>query len=334
MKRIIIGIATAVIITIIAIVPVFAIDPPTTSSIDNTSVYEDLLETGDMGFLVKFTNSYTTYPTESANEALIIRVLDNGAEVKSTQPVANPYFYSGWGQNTVWIYFSATEVVDYGLTWGSANITVGMYGNPALSWNGTAPNEVLGITSWSTGSTTSLGVKIVTLSASFQSAWSTSLLDSGTLTGYGEDYWVSVIPDLRSMCPQVFSSFVTPAEFHERQHNWTNALTLRNQWIGTWLDLTDAAADWGIDAIWLYSLIWLAVMAAVGLVTVTATSRISGMYSGVANSSIDTKPLIHVESLTIMFGGLIGFLPWLAAVVMFVIYGIIIINGIFFARGY
>jgi hypothetical protein len=313
---------------VIPTIAVSAIADPTTLTLDNITAYQSVIDTNDQLFIAKFTIDYAAYPTdETANTAFLFRMFDSTAvEISSVALYANPYFNDGFGQGIVSIYFTPDEVTSLGLAWSEAH-NFYLAGNPSANWTGAAPSTAATpVTTWSTTSG-AVAIRVSALANTFQSAWGYQLIDTGTLTTYGENYFVTTIPYLRIIAPSVFQSSTEPAtEFRERAHGLTYAITLRNQWLGTWLDMTTPAADWGVDAIWIYGLMWLAVMIAIGWVTVSIGSSYG------QSVTVDNKPLLYVEALTMFFGGLIGFLPWLAAVLVGVIFIFMILNQLFFSR--
>lgn len=331
LKKFSLIICTLVILALV-ILPVsnaFAINPPDTLTLDSINAYQSVIETNDQLFLAKFTIAYSTYPTDAtANDAFLFRMFDSTAvEINSIALYANPYFNDGFGQGVVAIYFTADECASLGLTWTEVH-SFYIASNPTLStWNGTATTPATAVTTWSTTSS-AITTRVAYLAGILQSAWGVNLIDSGTLTIYGQNYFISTIPYIRSMAPTLFTSYVLPAEeYRERTFTLTYAATLRNQWIGTWLDLTDVGTDWGIDPMWIYGLIWLVAMIGIGYITITV---------GAAQQNIptysDNKPLFYVEMFVIFFGGLLGFLPWLAAVLTGVIMILIILNQVLFSK--
>ncbi len=337
--KFILSVLLAIILILIPVSSIFAIDPPpTTCTIDRLNAYQGVIEDNDQFYLIEFTIPYVTYPDETANEAYLLRMFNAAGtvEITATGLYNNPYFHAGYGHGIVSFYFSEADVATYGLTWGDAYIFY-LQGNPGSSWNGTMPNVAGTLGTWTnTDVEITLQTRILFLANQFQGQWGVQLIDSGTLSSYGEYYFISTIPYLRHMVSDIFTSYTEHAtEFRERTHSLTYAITLRNQWLGTWLDLTDVGTDWDIDPIWIYGLMWLVVMVAVGLLTVAAErglQRVQG--EGVALVSSGSKALMYAEIFTIFFGGLLGFLPWLAAVLSGAIMTIIIINQIFFSKAY
>lgn len=304
-------------ITLLLSIPVLALQPPDSYSIDSVDAYTSLIETNDQLYLVKYTISYTTYPVESAADTIMFRLRDTTGTIilNATTPYNNIYFHTGYGQGIVSMYFSAADVATNNMTWMAA-YTVTLEGNPGVSYNGTSPNATSLITAWWTdGAASALASRIIYFGTRFSTLWGYQLIDSGILTSYGENYFTSTIPNLRSLTPTIFSSYMQQwTRPGDRTFNMTNILTWRNQWIGTWLDLTVPAADWGIDAIWLYGMIWVIIMIAI-------------LYAFVKFVQT-TKPMLYLIGILIAFGTILGFLPWIALGLEILLLVVILVNAL------
>ncbi len=274
---------------------------------------------------------YSAYPTDETVNSAFYTTLTNagtGVDIALSDIFTNPYFHDGFGQGINSMYFTASEVSALSLTWGAA-YNMRIVPNVTCNWTGGGiPAAVSQAVTWSG---TGLEERVLYIMNRLQNQWGVNLLDSGTLSAYGENYGISTIPNLRLMAETIFSSYDTPVNYGtERAHVFTYALTLRNQWVGTWLDLTVPATDWGIDAIWLYALIWLIAMVGVSWIAATVGARMQGVDEGIVAQT--TKPLIFLNVLMIIWGGLMGFLPWLAAVLAGFVLVIIIVNQLFFSK--
>lgn len=312
-------------LTILAVAqPVQAIDPPVSVSIDTINVYRDLIETGDHLYLIKFNIKYTTYPTdESADQVFIIRLFRaDDVEVGTITPFNNPYFHSGFGQGAISLYYTSSEVASNGMVWGSS-MYARLEGNPFTSWNGTAPTPAISnISTWTTDGGTALGNRVLGLAITLQSAWGAAnlLVNSGTLTATGENYFISIIPQLRLASPTIFSGFVTQAQFYERSHGLTYVLTLRSQWSTTWLDMTQIGSDWGIDPIWILGIGWTAIILAVGWLLIQQTKT--------------TKFLTFLVSLMIIFGLFAGFYGYVIGGILTLASVLALVNQLFYSKSY
>jgi len=335
MKRFLILLSTILILisVILPFTTVSAIDPPTSIVLTSVNAYQDCLETGDMLFLGYGAINYGTYPTDyAASDTFLLRLFDTDGttELASTVLYSNPYFHLGYGKFIQSFYFSATEVTSVGLVWNSA-YTVKLSANPAISWNGTAPTPATVVPIWSG---TGQANRIIYIVSQLQSSWGVSLIDSGTLTEYGEDYIVAVIPYARYLAPTIFASYTTTPVYHERSKNWfTYAITLRNQWIGTWMDLTDIATLTSIPAGWLYAGIWLVVMATIIFFAIEGPSLATNTGLVVPQAK-NSKMIFYLVIILVAFGGITGFLPYLSTLLIGFILVLILINQIFFQKSY
>lgn len=299
-----------------------AIAPPTAISIDTVNAYGDLLEPNDQLYLVKLTVSYAAYPTETADQAYIVHLYnDSGNETGAVTLFNNPYFHTGYGQGVISLYYPSSYVTTYDMTWGSS-VSVKLEGNPLLGWTGDLPSTTANVTTWTASGGSALGNRVLFLAMQLQSAWGATYLmvESGVLTSYGENYFLSTIPQLRLIAPTIFSGFVMPAEFHERTHGIAYALTLRNQWIGTWLDLTAVGTDWGVDPIWIYGLGWTAIIIGLCMLTV-----------GVVRTS---KHISWLVTIMVIFGIWGGFYSYIIGGLLAVVCVGMLVNQLFYSKSF
>jgi uncharacterized membrane protein len=331
---------------------VLAIDSPVLTEIVQVNVYGDLIEPGDQLYVVEFNTVYvsnttpssstttgnststttgnttsststststnnaqtTGYPTETVNEALLVRLFnDSNIEIAATAPFTNPYFHLGWGRNIASFYFSSADVVSNSIDWDNANYYMKLEGNPSLSWNGTSVDESMFITVWTnTGAASALSYRVIYLATKFQAAWGYGLIESGSLTAAGANYFSSTIPQLRSIAPTIFESWIQQASFPKRQYGLGYIFGLRSQWTGTWFDMTQAAADWGVADTWIYGFLWAIITFGIGWILVFATKT--------------NKFLTMYAMLMVMFGTFAGMLSWVVGA----FFGIIAIVAIIY----
>lgn len=301
-------------------VPAYAINPPSgTMTIDNVSVYGSVIEANDQLYLITFNIPYSTYPTETAYDAYLVRVFSSAnVNVGAAQLYNNQLFHNGYGKGAISVYFSAADVVSNTLTWGSA-VTINLEGNPALSWNGSIPLAQSPITSWNLNGANALGVRVLFLASQFGSAWGVSLASNSVLTSDGENYFTAIIPNLRTISPTIFSSFIQRSAYYPRTHGLAYAITLRNQWLGTWLDLTNVGADWGVDPIWFYGAIW--VFLTLVLVKVLMTLNLKKFLNGLI-------------CIMIVLGTFAGFLSYVVGGLMALAMVLIMVNQISWGKSY
>jgi hypothetical protein len=214
----ILSIALLLILAILVISPspVLAIAPPDSPpSIREVTVYS--FSDGSVGVLIDYYIDYAVLPTtETAAESYmaVFIDIDGTTQIKSIAPFV--FVDSGYGRGLIWIPFTAAEVATYSLD--SANVAlyrVWLMGNPTLVWTGAIPKTIAGIDDWNTTGDMEvlLSSKVKYYADQLELAWSLDLISptalGNRLTTLGESYFLSVIPDLRTLAPSAFSSVET-----------------------------------------------------------------------------------------------------------------------------
>lgn len=205
-------VAVLLLLTIPAL-PVFAIaDPDSPPQVNAVDVYE--LSDGGLGVLIDYYIDYAVLPTELADEAYLAIFIDTDGttQLKSAAPYV--FVDSGYGRGLIWIRFSDAEVTTYSLD--SANqalYRVWLQGNPTLTWAGDPPKTIGMLASWNLSTATSaLGSKIRYYADELELAWLLDMVQpsatGNVLTNTGEAYFLNVIPDLKSLSPEVFMASV------------------------------------------------------------------------------------------------------------------------------
>ncbi len=213
--------ATAILVSLLSIAliaaPALAIaDPDNPSSINNVTVYEDLLETGDAGVLISYFIDYAVPPTETATEAYMAVFIDTDSttQLKSVAPYA--FDDDGYGAGIIWMYFTAAEVTAFGLdSTDQALYSIWITGNPTLAWVGDPPKTTGGIDTWNTTGDPNvlLAVDVLNYAGTLGTTWSLNLLTSTSIgnrlsslgTSSGESYFTNAIPNLRLIAPNAFA---------------------------------------------------------------------------------------------------------------------------------
>ncbi len=323
MKKLLALISSILLVLVLVVSPVLAlsVNNPDSLLIDQTDAYGSVLESGDQLYVTTFHLNYAAYPTTPVDQTFMLRIISaNGTELGSSVLYGNPYFHTGYGYGAISVYFPASTVSALGMTWGASYYSE-LIGNPAITWSAGLPIATANITSWTTPGNSALGIRVLYLATQFQSAWgltTTPLTTSGSLTDDGEAYFDSIIPVLRTACPTIYSSYVTTAQYHPRTFSLTYAITLRNQWVGTWLDLTNLGVDWGIDPIWLYGFLWCIAAGAIGyFLTMGART---------------TKYLTYELALMIIFGVWAGFLSYFAGAILGIVAVLALVNQLAWRR--
>jgi hypothetical protein len=346
MRRILTGLAVAIILTLGVVTPAFAIEIPSASGgyllIENSYVFRNLLETDDMGFFISYDWRYigvypVDYPDEVSAESIIIRIMDGAAEVANIQPY--PYWFNGYGKGSVFIYLTAAEVVAAGIAWADP-LTIKLVGNPILSWTDTgapvgSPSTSDSITAWTTettvqGNRTALGNRILTQGIYLGIFWGSPLVqpDSGgtyyltppSTSANGEDYFMQVVNDLHTICPQIFIAKSTVPQYKEEDiPAYDYMTTLENELIGTDLDVSggDPLGEtvFGVDRMVLSSL-----MFAIGI--------IAGIIA-IVSRGIAAPVAMLVSFVIIIFGARIGAISFYWIVLSVLGSGFIIARSLF-----
>jgi len=245
-----------------------AIATPDIYNVDETQFYQSVLETGDQYCFVTFDLDYTgANPSERADEAWIFRLMEDGVEVAAVTP--NPLYDDGYASGLVSFYLTPAEAV----TWGSANVSIIMTGNPMLSWaDGSPPVATDNIVDlWST-TPANITPRIRVIATDLEAAWGLDLIDliqgEQILTSTGEEYFESVIDDLRAIAPALFDASTVTPEYDERTYTQAAATTAENRWVGdSLLDLTAVANVFGISRLWMTSIMYI-VGCAVGMIII------------------------------------------------------------------
>ena len=226
MKKLLLSALALALLIMIALpaIPVYAIDDPDVPvEISGVTVYEDLLEDGDIGILINYYIDYTIAgtPDELVTESYLFVFIDTDGttQLKAIAPYA--YEENGYYRGFAWIYFSAAEVTTHGID--SANKVlhrVWCSGNPTIpsGWAGDPPFTEASITDWYTVGDSAILLAQGVLEAGLQLnyAWTPIEIIGSTsignrLTDEGEAYFTNAIPNLRLMAPACFAdSTVVP----------------------------------------------------------------------------------------------------------------------------
>lgn len=204
-------------------------------SILSIDIYNNYLEPDDMLVVAKYRISYTTEPALSANELYIGRILDPSL---TELGVASPYAYynDGYDYGFFAIYFDTASAP----TWAAVD-TVNIGGNPLETWSPTTPpTGSLSTISWHSTSTVAatsslLSANVLSWADSLGTQWSVSLVSTtpagAKLTTYGDQYFSTVIPSLRTACPLIYSASTQTIEITEpTSYNTPDADTLDSSW--------------------------------------------------------------------------------------------------------
>ena len=280
--------------------PVLAIADPDSMSVDEVYVYRNCREVGDQMYLVTYTITYASPPTESVSEAFLCRLMDGTTELASVAPFT--YHNNGYDEGVVAIYFSAENAPD----WEGA-YTMELTGNPALGWSGDPPTDTdstfdlwqdngLAITH------VVLSSRIIDLATELETDWSLDMVQQNsetgeyTLTMHGEAYFSGVVPYLPEVAPFVFEDVVPPVvvepEIEDPDTSAAYADSLETGILGTVLDITPLADEFGVGRGQLTAILYYA---AVLLFLIKVSQKLQSQ-----------KPLMILSIPLVVLGAFVG----------------------------
>jgi len=222
----------SVILVMLLTTAVFAIDLPTAKQVyPPVEFYRNLLVTGDTLVIGRYNLSYTVVPTEAATQAYLLELVDSTGNVTIvTQPVN--FYNKGYSDGAFSMYLPS------GVTWGGA-YTIRIQGNPTLAWTGVIPLIDMADFTWNT-SNSGIGTKVLTYASLLETSWGAVVWDLVTpystgnkLTTLGSSYFTQVIPNLRTIAPEVFPISEQSPQFQRTTHT----LAFETELLGIW-DLT------------------------------------------------------------------------------------------------
>lgn len=287
--------------------PVLAIaQPDVPTQILAVYAYRHVLEDNDQLYIVDETTPYAALPTESANQALIVRLMNGATVLQSVAP--NSYHQSGWNRNLIVIYFAAASAP----AWSGA-YTVQVVGNPTLSWAGGTPPSTTstGIDYWSSSTSIAatqaeLASKIIYLAGQLDISWAvglTTVTSAGTKlsTTTGEVFYAAVFPAMRSAAPAAYSGSTTSPAYSDNKtyhQNW--AVELLAGSTGTPFDMSGLGLVLGVSKGWAGFLVWAVLYGVIAYFVVRAFHN--------------TKPAVIISVPWITLGYLLGMVPLLFAI--------------------
>ncbi len=238
----------AVLLAVLPATPVFAIaDPDTAPQISAVYVYEDLLEDGDVGILVDYYLDYAALPSETATEAYLAVFIDIDGTTQLRSVAPYTFVNSGYRRGLIWIYFTAAEVISYGISQANEALhTVWLVGNPTLTWvpGPDPPKTIAGIDYWQTSGDTAvlLALRVLYYADVLELLWALDMVEitalGNRLTSVGENYFENVITNLRTMAPRAFSVSVISPTIEDLDYITSFGATATGDIVGTPVTLT------------------------------------------------------------------------------------------------
>lgn len=204
--------------------PVLAVDDPTTIVMSSVTMYRNLAEAGDMLALFDFTITYTgVQPTDNITTNYLVSLVNGaGTKLGAVAPYTFPTFSPGYNREAAAIYFSADQVTNSSMVWGTATYYGVVEGNPMFSWSGSVHDSPQKPVFWSTASSAqekqqaALSAAICSMAGILQAVWSTQLgvgnfmvqvtVNGPVLTLIGLNYFLGVLPNLMVVAPYCLSA--------------------------------------------------------------------------------------------------------------------------------
>jgi len=244
MRRFVVGLLLVLVGVLLTSTPVLAIGNPDYVSIGDKYVFEDVLESGDQLYFCRYDASYSSTPSEDADETWEM-ALYNGAVLVATRPL-NYYQH-----NIISIYLDADEALVSG-----GEYTIKIRGMPsvfeALVEGVNMRTATLSPEEWIAG--TDLGSYMLAQADILQTDWAITLLDGGKLNATGSTYFRAAIPGLNTMDPTIFQTTTRLSDW-PGYTNWTTNYTdntttrtgdrLRNAINGTMSIFGIGSEGWG-----------------------------------------------------------------------------------------
>jgi len=234
--------------------PVYAdtADPDYDPTVEEINVYRNLIEPGDMLFLVYANIPYGTPPSTPVTSTFIWRLIDVDGITTLGSTVGTAYNDDGYGYNVYSMYFTAAEVAA-SLVWNTV-YNIRLSGNPTVFDAPPEYNYPVAVLDYTTAVTQAdnqaeLAARIITLAGDLDNKWALaptySLLTQNetatVLSIYGEAFFRGAINGLQAMAPLAFSVVIRALEITDR--TWTDNYSenLTGQYTGTWVDTAKAA---------------------------------------------------------------------------------------------
>lgn len=219
--RILISLIVALAAVLVIAVPALALEEPTTVSLDDIAVFGALIEDEDFLAVVPYNIAFTSEPEPNIDATFIFRLLSPDGSTENGTALAVPAYNGGYGYGVVSFYFSS------GMEWGEAYI-FRVQQNPTYYPTAQYWDFTIGESNYSTASdqAAALKAKIVDSATFLAPLYEVNLLakseaGSTVLSTYGELYYLDVIPQLNTMCPNLFSVQLENPDYTQR--TWDTA---------------------------------------------------------------------------------------------------------------
>jgi len=322
MKRLIVGILLALLLGfLLSPVLVYADtpDPDPNPTIEDTNIYRNLLETGDMLFIIYVNIPYTSVPNTTVTQAFIWRLIDTDNITVLGSTTGFAYNDDGYGYNVYSFYFSASEVITLGMVWGDI-FTIRLSGNPVAFDTPPIYNFYVNVANYSTETVTAevqaeLADRIIFIAADLYNKWGLlpveSLLTQNetatVLSVFGEAFFRGAVHGLQAMAPGAFSVMIRVLDVEDRDWDPEYSENVTAQWAGTWIETAQEGgrALFGTD----YDLLSIIMLSAMSVALLIGNIMLTGDHW---NGLVDVTVLCVIGARLAMYD--LAFLMLVAAV--------------------
>ena len=241
MKRLIRAICLVIIVSVFSPVSVaHAMEEPLGVSIDDPTVYQDLIEPDDLLIIAPYSIPFTVSPDDPINKTFVFKVIDTDNVTELASVLGHAYYENGYGPGVVSFYFDNVTAP----VWEGAYI-IQVEENPAYYpapqvWAFPLSTSDYTQTDGQSFNQAALRDEIVAIANDLSLTYPDDLLsaeETGTfLSSYGESYFRGAVHGLQSMCPALFVLQVRLADYTKRAWTSTFADNMTTQFAGTWFD--------------------------------------------------------------------------------------------------
>ncbi len=184
--------------------------------------YIDIPNIGDVLIISEYKISYTILPSLDINQAFLVRLMDGNLELSSVNPhVRDPLVTGtkGYERSLVGFFFDAEEAVSLGIVSSGVvepGLSVSISGSPVVFTDPDSKSMDVSLVSPILGLSL-LRIHTEAMATALASDWGLGTLDLVTsgfvFTSAGSDYFVSTIPRIVDIFPEIFPRTVTSIEY-------------------------------------------------------------------------------------------------------------------------
>jgi hypothetical protein len=249
--------------------PVYAIGNPSYVSIGDVAVFEDVFETGDMLFFMRYDVSYSPVPEEEPEDTWMVALYSSDEATLLGSRALNYYQH-----NIISIYFDADQVTSKGLATGAA-YKFKVMGSPSVF------GELVEDTNVQTSTLAAgdyrdldeLGGYMIAQAKILEDDWGIALLTGGErLNATGATYFNAAVPGLYNVVPEIYqTTTITPSPPNT---TWTvNRTWESHKPFSLNAAVHDLSDWWGTDPNWMGSFMIVLIGGVLGSVVFAATRQ-------------------------------------------------------------